>query len=80
MAKLTAGKSQAPKGWVPRIGGWRHEKTGVSVIRTITFDEGMTTDMEWRVLDAAGKLLDAYPSVTEALAFANSTVVLMEEP
>lgn len=80
MAKPKKRPSLTVNGWTPRIGGWRHDKTGLSVIRAMTLDEGDVTDSEWRVLDQYGLLMAMYPSLTEAMAFAQSTATLQEEP
>ena len=71
-------KKLAREGWVPRVGGYRHMATGVSVIRAVTFEDADAEPM-WRVIDKFGTMLEHFPSLTEATAFAETTVLLMEE-
>lgn len=71
-------KNLAREGWVPRIGAYRHVGTGVCVMRTISLDAPDSEPM-WRTLTDKGELLGEHPSLTEAMAFAETTVLLMEE-
>ena len=68
----------AREGWMPRIGGYRHVATGVCVVRTMNLDE-IGNDPMWRTRTDKGELLGEHPSLTEAMAFAETTVLLMEE-
>lgn len=68
----------AREGWMPRIGGFRHVATGVRVVRTMNLDE-IGNDPTWRTRTDKGELLGEHPSLTEAMAFAETTVLLMEE-
>jgi len=68
----------AREGWMPHIGGYRHVATGVCVVRTMNLDDADDEPM-WRTLTDKGELLGEHPSLTEAMAFAETTVLLMEE-
>jgi hypothetical protein len=70
-------KNLARDGWVPRIGGYRHMATEVSVIRAMTLEDP-DSEPEWRVIDRKGTLMCMFSSLTEAMVFAESTVTLME--
>ena len=71
-------RNLAREGWMPRIGGYRHVTTGVCVVRTMNLDDAGDTPM-WRTRTDKGELLGEHPSLTEAMAFAETTVLLMEE-
>ena len=71
-------RNLAREGWMPRIGGYRHVTTGVCVVRTMNLDE-IGNDPMWRTRTDKGELLGEHPSLTEAMAFAETTVLLMEE-
>lgn len=68
----------AREGWMPRIGGYRHIATDVCVVRTMNLDD-LDSEPMWRTLTDKGELLGEHPSLTEAMAFAETTVLLMEE-
>ena len=68
----------AREGWMPCIGGFRHMATHVCVLRTMDLDDA-TDEPMWRTRTDKGELLGEHPSLTEAMAFAETTVLLMEE-
>lgn len=72
-------RNVARDGWLPCVGGYRHINTQMQVVRTIDLN---TPDDEamWRVFNARGVRLGSYPSLTDAMIFADATATLMEDP
>lgn len=71
-------RNLARDGWLPCIGGYRHIKSDMKVLRTVDLNDP-DDNPAWRVLDHKGRLVQAYPNLTEAMLFADATVTLMED-